>query len=72
MALRKVHVSIPKDRQDGRELEEDFRRMECIGLLHKPWRVRMEGMVRKLITGEVTEEFFKTVRGQHEKWTPEL
>jgi hypothetical protein len=71
VALRKVHVVTPTDREESNELEADLRRMGCIGLWEKSWRVRSEDMMRKLVTGEVecrTLEWclrVQTRRGRH-------
>ena len=63
-AFRKVHVVIPTDREESNELEADFRRMDCLRLWEKSWRVRSEDMVRKLVTGGVDRIYAFTIRGR--------
>jgi hypothetical protein len=62
-ALSKVHVCIHTGREDSKELEADLRRMGCLGLLEKSWRVRREKMVRELVIGEVDHVYVFTFRG---------
>jgi hypothetical protein len=70
--LRKVHVFIPTGRKESKELEADLRRMGCLMLLEKSWRVRCEEMVRELVTGEVNQVYDSTVRGEPDMWNAEL
>ena len=72
VALRKVHVVIPTDREESNELEADLRRIGCLSLWEKSWRVRREDMVRELITGEVDHIFVSTIRGRPDRWNAKL
>jgi hypothetical protein len=72
VALRKVHVVTPTNCEESNKLEADLRRMGCLGLWEKYWRVRSEDMVRKLVTGEVDRIYASTIRGQPDKWNAEL
>ena len=72
VALRKVHVVTRTDREENNELEVDLRRMGCLGLWKKSWRVRSEDMVRKLVTGEVNHVYASTIRGRPERWNAKL
>lgn len=64
VALRKVHISIHTVQEEGKELEEILRHMGCLGILEKSWRVRHEEMVRELVTEEVNQTYFSTIRGR--------
>jgi len=57
-----AHVFISIGQEESKELEADMRRMGCLGLLEKSWRVRREEMVRKLVTGEVDQVYASTIR----------
>jgi hypothetical protein len=72
VALRKVHVVTPTDREENNELEADLRRMGCLGLWEKSWRVRSEDMVRELVTGEVDRVYASTIRGRPDRWNAEF
>jgi hypothetical protein len=72
VALRKVHVVTPTDREESNELEADLRRMGCHGLWEKSWRVRSENMLRELVTGEVDRVYASTIRGRPDRWNTEL
>ena len=63
VALRNVHVVTPTDREESNELEADLRRMSCLGLWEKFWRVQSEDIVRELVTGEVDHVYSSTIRG---------
>ena len=71
VALHKVHVVIPIDTEESNELEVDLRRMGCLGLWEKSWRVRNEDMVTELVTGEVDQVYASTIRGQMDRWNAE-
>ena len=70
--LRKIHVFTPTSREESNEMEADLRRMGCLGLLEKSWRVRCEEMVRELVTGEVDQVYAFTIRGRLDRWNAEL
>ena len=72
VALRKVHVVTPTDREESNKLEADLRCMGCLGLWKKSWRVRTEDMVRELVTEEVDHVYASTIRGQPDRWNAEL
>jgi hypothetical protein len=72
VALHKVHVVIPTGREESNELEADLRRMGCLGLREKSWRVRCEEMVRELVTGKVNQVYASTIRGRLDRWNAEL
>ena len=72
VAFRKVHVVTPTDRKESNKLEADLRRMGCLGLWEKSWRVRSENMVRQLVTGEVDRIYASTIRGRPDRWNAEL
>jgi hypothetical protein len=72
VALRKVHVVTPTDCEESNELEADLRRMSCLGLWEKSWRVRSEDMVKELVTGEVDRVYASTIQGRSDRWNAEL
>lgn len=72
MALQKLHVSIPTNRVEGKELEEDLKCMGCLRLFKESWRVQCEAMVRELVTGQMVEVYASTIRGQPDRWNAEL
>jgi hypothetical protein len=72
VALRKVYVVTPTDREERNELEAELRRMSFHGLWEKSWRLRSEDMVRELVTGEVDRDYASTIRGRHDRWNAEL
>jgi hypothetical protein len=71
VALRNVHVVTPTDREENNELEADLRRIGCLGLWKKYWRVRSEDMVRDLVIGEVDRVYASTIRGRPDRWNAE-
>ena len=72
VALCKVHVVTPTDREKSNELEADLRRMGCHRLWKKYWRMRSEDMARELVTGEVNRVYASTIRGRPNRWNAEL
>ena len=72
VALRKVHVVTPTDREENNELEADLRRMGCLGWWERSWRMRSEDMVRELVTGEVDHVYASTTRGRPDRWNAKL
>ena len=67
LILRSVVPAIPKGPGERAYLEEDLTRIECIGLLNKPWSVKDERMVRELIL-EAPNQHEGTVRARPETW----
>ena len=67
VALRKVHVVTPTNRGESNELEADLRRMGCLRLGEKFWRVQSEDMVRKPVTGKVDHVYASTIRGRPDR-----
>ena len=61
VALRKVHVVTPMDREESNKLEADLRRMGYLRLWEKSWRVRSKDMVRELVTEEVDRIYASTI-----------
>ena len=68
MALKAVVSGIPKSAKDRELLEEDLRRIGCHGLMGKPWGLRMEDPVVKLL-GDKDNRWHGTMRQAPEKWT---
>ena len=68
MALKAMVPSIPKSAKDCELLEEDLRRIGCLGFMGKPWRLRMEDLVVELL-GEKDNRWHRTMRQALEKWT---
>ena len=62
LILRSVVPAIPKEPEERAYLEEDLTKIGCIGLLNKPWTVKM---VRELIVG-APNQYEGTVRARPE------
>jgi hypothetical protein len=56
----------------GKELEADMRRMGCLGLLEKSWRVQREEMVRELVTKERNHVYASTIRVRPDRWNGKI
>ena len=72
MSLRTVTPSIPENPLKLAELKEDLRRMRCIGLLERPWALKREELVRKLVQPECPNIFNGTIWDRPQLWTAEL
>ena len=72
LAFRKVHVVTPTDSKEINELEVDLRRMGCLELWERSWKVWSDDMVRELVTGEVDHIYASTIRGRPDRWNAEL
>ena len=68
MALKAVVPGIPKSAKDRKLVDEDLRRIGCLGFMGKPWGLRMEDLVVELL-GEKDNRWHGTVRQAPEKWT---
>ena len=72
ISLRTVTPSIPENPIELEELKEDLRRMRCARLLERPWELKREELVRKLVQPERPNIFDKTIRDRPQIWTAEL
>ena len=72
MSLRTVTPNIPENPLELVELIEDLRRMRCIGLLERPWTLKREEIVRKLVQPECPNIFDGTIRDRPQMWTADL
>ena len=70
LTLRSVVPAIPKEPGERAYLEENLTRIECIGLLSKPWSVKDKRMVRELITG-APNQYKGTNRARPKTWDAE-
>ena len=68
MALKAMVPGVPKSVRDRELLEEDLRRIRCLGFMGKPWGLRMEDMVVELL-GDKDNRWEGTVCQAPEKWT---
>ena len=68
MALKAVVPGILKSVKDRELLEEDLQRIGCYGFIEKPWGLRMEDLVAKLL-GNKDNRWDGTVRQAPERWT---
>ena len=68
MALKMVVPGVPKSVKDQKLLEEDLKQIGCHGLMGRPWGLRMEEMVSKLISDK-DNWWHGTLRQTLEKWT---
>ena len=60
--LRSMVPVIPQEPAKRAHLEEDLTRIECIGLINKPWTVKDEKMIWKILTG-VPNQYDLTICG---------
>ena len=67
ISLKALVPVVPKTPTARRELEEDLERIGCAGLLNKPWNIKDEGMVRKLLEG-APNQFDHTIQCKLGKW----
>ena len=67
LTLRSIVPAIPKEPCERAYLEEDLTKIECIGLLSKPWMVKDERVVRELTIG-APNQYEGTVRARPETW----
>ena len=68
ISLKALVPVVPKTPTVRQKLEEDLERIGCAGLLNKPWNIKDEGLVRKLVQG-APNQFNLTIRGKPERWT---
>ena len=68
IALKAVVPGVPKSVRDRELLEEDLRWIGCHEFTGKPWGLRMEDLVMKLL-GDKDNWWDGTVRQAPEKWT---
>ena len=54
------------------QLEEDLRRMRCVGLLEQLWGLKQEEIVRELVAMECPNIFDGTIRDRPQLWTADL
>ena len=69
VSLRNVTPSIPKGGLERAQLEEDLKKMECEGLLERPWGLKQEEMNRELLELEQPKIFDGTIRDRPQQWT---
>ena len=72
MSLRTVTPSILENPIELAELKEDLRRMRCARLLERPWALKKEELVRKLVQPERPNIFNRMIRDRPQIWTAEL
>ena len=72
LSLRTVTPSIPKGGLERTQLEEDLRRMRCVGLLQQLWGLKHKEIVRKLVAMERPNIFNGTIWDQPQLWTADL
>ena len=72
MSLQTVTPSIPENALELAELEEDLRRMRCTGLLERPWALKKEEIVHKLVQPKHPNIFNATIRDRPQLWTADL
>ena len=72
MSLRNVTPSIPEGGQEHAQLEEDLKKIRCVGLLEQPWGSKHKDIVRELLAMERPNMFDTTIRDRPQQWTSEL
>ena len=68
MALKAVVSGMHKSVKDRELLEEDLRRIECHRFIRKPWGLRMEDLVAKLLEDK-DNRWDRIVRQAPKRWT---
>ena len=71
MSLWMVTSSIPENPLELTKLKEDLRQMRCTRLLERPWTLKREEIVRKLLQPECLNIFDGTIRDRPQLWTAE-
>ena len=61
VSLRNMAPIIPECKQERAQLEEDLKKMRCVGLLKRPWALKDEGIVRELLLSEPSNCFDNTI-----------
>ena len=62
MSLRTVTPIIPEPKQECAQLEQDLKKMRCVGLLEQPWGLKHEGNFKELLLVERPNFFDNTIR----------
>jgi len=71
VTIRSVEPRIPQDKKERVLLEEDLKRIGCLGFIKRPWKLRDENIVWELIDGQPSE-FSLTPRAKPDDWSPEM
>ena len=69
--LRSVNLVLPKEEQEKREIEEDLKQMGYEGFLGRPWNLKEEEMVIKLLDDQ-SNEWKGTVQALLGEWSPDM
>ena len=72
ISLRTVTPSISKNPIKLAELKDYLMQMQYVGLLERPWALKREELVRKLVQPERPNIFDGTIRERPQMWTAEL
>ena len=69
MLLRNVTPSIPEGGLERAQLEEDLKKMRCVGLLERPWGLKQEEIIWELLATERPNVFDGTIQDRPQQWT---
>ena len=72
ISLRNVTPSISENPIELAELKQDLVRMQCVELLEKPWALKREELVRKLVQSERPNIFDRTIWDRLQLWAAKL
>ena len=66
--IKAVMPCFPASDEKVLQLEEDLRQMGCSQLMHRPWGLKSEYMLRELRVG-APNQFTGTLRARPNQWT---
>ena len=69
VALRNVTPSIPEGGLEHTQLEKDLKKMQCEGLLERPWSFKHEEIIQELLELERPTVFDETIRDRPQQWS---
>ena len=72
ISLWNITPSIPENPIHLEELKHDLATMRCEGLLERPWALKREQLVRKMVQPEQSNIFDGTIRDRPRLWTADL
>ena len=71
IALRTMVPIIPEQEREHAQLEKDFKKMRCKGLLAQPWALKDKSMVKEVATTP-PNTFDNTIQSRLEEWSWEF
>ena len=72
VSLRNVVPVILEHKHEHNQLEEELKKMRCVGLVERPWGLKNKDIVRELIAMERPNMFEGTIQDWPEEWTAKV